>query len=212
LCVIPPGIDSVPGRAAVDVQLAARSQLQLPELGRCVLFVGNDFRKKGLPTLIQVLRKLPADTYLAVAGDSAQMTDMRKLVVSAGLESRVYFVGALQQINTAYVAADILVHPTLEDTYAMVVLEAMAHGLPVVVSSAHYCGIASELQHEENAMIVQNPQNVDEVAKMCNLLLSDSSLYQKLSNQSIAFAQRSSWSQVAKVHAGIYQQVRLVKQ
>jgi len=61
---------------------------------------------------------------------------------ASGQGSRVYFLGALSSVDVAYQAADCLVHPTLEDTFAMVVLEALAHGLPVVVSSARYCGIA----------------------------------------------------------------------
>ena len=94
----------------------------------------------------------------------------------------------------------------------MVVLEAMAHGLPVVLSSAHYCGIAAELQHGQNALILQNPHNVTEVVDMTNQLLNNSNLYQMISNQAIAFAERSSWSQVAQAHLEMYQQLSTVKQ
>ena len=64
----------------------------------------------------------------------------------------------MQDVSPAYLAADVLVHPTLEDTFAMVVLEAMAYGLPVVVSSAAYCGISGLLSHGVNALLVHEPR------------------------------------------------------
>jgi UDP-glucose:(heptosyl)LPS alpha-1,3-glucosyltransferase len=204
LRVIPPGIDSVPGLATPERKAASRMQLALPLDGRCVLFVGNDFRKKGLPTLIAVLQHLPADVYLAVAGNSAQMAEMRKIVSECGVEKRVHFLGALKKIDVAYVAADMLVHPTLEDTYAMVVLEAMAHGLPVVVSAARYCGIAAELQHGQNALIVQNPKSVEDVSSFCEIVLFDNETKGLMSKNAIEFAKDNCWDNVVNTHAKIY--------
>jgi glycosyltransferase involved in cell wall biosynthesis len=208
LRVIPPGIDSVPGLASPEQKIASRTQLTLPLDGRCVLFVGNDFRKKGLPTLIAVLRHLPADVYLAVAGNSAQMADMRKMVSEYGLDERVHFLGALKQIDVAYMAADMLVHPTLEDTYAMVVLEAMAHGLPVVVSAARYCGIAAELQHGENALIVEDPRSVEEVSSACEQILFDSGRNNEISQNAIKFAKDNSWCNVLKTYLETYKELK----
>jgi glycosyltransferase involved in cell wall biosynthesis len=52
-----------------------------------------------------------------------------------------------------------LVHPTLEDAYAMVVLEAMAHGLPFVVSGAPYSVKAQDQTDSMNALTLKEPKN-----------------------------------------------------
>lgn len=207
LKVIPPGIDAIPGRASSAKKAAAREKFKLPLTGRCILFVGNDFRKKGLPTLIQTLTKLPDDVFLAVAGHSAQRPEMDQIIKSEGLEKRVLFLGAVSNINEAYQAADFLVHPTLEDTFAMVVLEAMAHGLPVVVSNAAYCGIAAELENGINAILLSNPKDVAELAAACLNLLNHSDLSGKLSDAALAFANNSSWYQVRDIHIDVYSQL-----
>lgn len=207
LKVIPPGIDAIPGRASSANQSAAREKFKLPLTGHCILFVGNDFRKKGLPTLIQTMTKLPDDVFLAIAGHSSQKPEMDQIIKSEGLEKRVFYLGAVSSINEAYQAAEFLVHPTLEDTYAMVVLEAMAHGLPVVVSNEEYCGISAELENESNALFLSNPRDVDELTSACLKLLSNSKLVSKLSDGGLAFAMNSSWKQVKSVHGAVYSQL-----
>ena len=207
LQVIPPGIESVPGPAGHALKADARVKFNLPLDGQCILFAGNDFKKKGLPTLIQAIAKLPSDVFLAIAGHSEQRADMERLGKEAGLKDRIYFLGAVSHMADAYNAADFLVHPTLEDTYAMVVLEAMAHGLPVVVSSAAYCGIAAELQDGVNALLLHNPKDITELTENCNKLITDVALYSKLSDQSQSFAKQCSWQQVVTEHVAIYTQL-----
>ena len=67
--VIAPGVSAVSGPASPNAQRAARAHLDLPLEGPGLLFVGNDFRKKGLPTLLAALADLPADVWLAVVGE-----------------------------------------------------------------------------------------------------------------------------------------------
>ena len=157
IAVITPGVEmptSTPGSELV-LRTQARESLGLPSSGTCVLFIGNDFRKKGLPALIQSmvrLRDLGEDLFIAVAGNPAQRDAMVGLARELGLADRIYFLGALGQMDGAYRAANYLVHPTLQDAYAMVVLEAMAYGLPVIVSAPPYCGIADDLTDGEDAL------------------------------------------------------------
>ena len=204
LQVITPGIDSIPGCTTPAKKTAARKKLNLPLNGRCILFVGNDFRKKGLPTLIQTLAHLPKDVFLAVAGHSGQRSEMDRLVKSEGLDDRIFFLGSVSNIHDAYEAADFLVHPTLEDTYAMVVLEAMSHGLPVIVSNAAYCGISAELESGTNAILLDNPKDVTDLTATCSNLLLNTDLFSKLSDEALEFAKNSSWSQVAGTHKIVF--------
>ena len=210
--VITPGIDLPAGLPEQADKLAARQQLGLPVDQRCVLFVGNDFRKKGLQTLIEAMRSLQSDgllhdTVLAVVGNSAQLPQFRQQVAQAGLAGRVSFLGGMADVSLAYRAADVLAHPTLEDTFAMVVLEAMSHGLPIVVSSVRYCGISSLLEDQFNALILDDPQDKTALATALARVLNDSGLRNQLGSAARELASRHEWSQAAALQEGLYKRV-----
>jgi len=202
--VVAPGVSDVPGKCSVAQQLAARSALGLPTTGRGLLFVGNDFRKKGLPALLDALALLPDDVWLAVVGEGEQGAAMRERASQAGVAQRSFFLGALQQVDQAYCAADCLVHPTLEDTYAMVVLEAMAHGLPVVVSGARYCGIAADLADGVHALVIEDPTSANGLAAAVRRILDDRGSADGLAMQAIAFAQGRTWAGAARDYVDLY--------
>ena len=205
LQVVTPGVDSVPGRASVEARVQARQQLGLPLDVMLLLFVGNDLVKKGLPTLLQALVQLPGQVHLAVAGQGEASSAMQKQAANLGLGDRVHFLGSQRAMGPVYQAADALVHPTLEDSYGMVVLEAMACGLPVVVSAAPYSGIAQDLQDGENALQLKNPKDIAELTATLQKLLDDQGLVKKLSTSAQAFAERHSWAQAARAYENLYQ-------
>ena len=204
--VITPGIElPAAGNAALKQQ--ARQQLGLPPDAFCLLFVGNDLRKKGLQTLLQALQVLPEgprQVVLAVVGQSAQLPQFRQQVQDVGLNASVFFLGALNDVGPAYVAADCLAHPTLEDTFAMVVLEAMGHGLPVVVSSAQYCGISGLLQDGQDALILANPRDASALAAVLANLAGDPALAARLGTAARSFASGFQWHALAAQQALLY--------
>lgn len=205
--VITPGVDQVPGPASEHEKSAARALLGLPPAGYCVLFVGNDYRKKGLETLVDALATLPTSCFLTVVGNAAQLPVFKAQVKARGLDERVFFLGPMRDVRSAYVAADCLAHPTREDTFAMVVLEAMAHGLPVVVSGAHYCGIASLLRNGRDALVLDNPFNVDALAAALLRVQQAPALAKDLSDAGLAFAQDHRWEALAQRQSEIYRQM-----
>lgn len=202
--VVTPGVDTVPGRAPVDARVQACQQLGLPADAVLLLFVGNDLVKKGLPTLLQSLVQLPAQTHLAVVGTGEALPDLNKLAERLGQKGRVHFLGSQRDMEPVYRAVDVLVHPTLEDAYGMVVLEAMAHGLPVVVSDSSYCGIAQDLHGGENALLLKDPKNAVQLTATLSDLLVNRGLQEKLSTSALAFAQAHSWEQSADVYETLY--------
>jgi glycosyltransferase involved in cell wall biosynthesis len=206
--VITPGIDKVWGLATPLQKTEARRQLGLPEAGFCILFVGNDYGKKGLATLIQALQQLPVHCFVSVVGNPAHIAIFKSQAKSIGLEQRVFFLGSLSDVMPAYQAADVLAHPTHEDTFAMVVLEAMAHGLPVVVSGERYCGIAALLTHEANALILEDPLDVQSMGAALERL-QQPALYRHLSSAALDFARQHQWTMLALQQENSY---RLVAQ
>ncbi len=202
--LITPGIDLPAFPVSINLREEARRKLGLPPEGACILFVGNDFRKKGLEALLKAMALLPEDVVLAVVGSSTQFAFFRQQAERAGIASRVFFLDALTDVNLAYRAADCLAHPTLEDTFAMVVLEAMAHGLPVVVSDVAYCGISGLLQNEIDGLILDNPRDAVALASALRRLLDDAPLAASLGQQARIFAQKFEWSGIAAQQDRLY--------
>lgn len=207
LQVVMPGVERVPGAASAQDKSAARAALGLPSAGYCLLFVGNDYRKKGLETLLAALVQLPFDCFLAVVGNADQAPAFQAQAKDLGLEQRVFFLGPLRDVGPAYVAADCLAHPTREDTFAMVVLEALAHGLPVVVSAAQYCGIASLLRDGQEALVLADPFDVSALAAALRRIRLEPTLAAGMSAAGVAFAHDHQWAALAQQQAAIYQQL-----
>ena len=208
LQVLTPGVAKVMGVASFSERLAARARLGLPATGHGILFVANDYRKKGLDALLRALAQWPGDSWLAVVGDAAQIPEYSARARTVGVADRVAFLGPLKEISDAYQAVDCLAHPTLEDTFAMVVLEALAHGLPVLVSAEPYCGISALLEHERNTLILEEPTDAAALARALDRLFQDQALYQALSAAALTFAARHLWSEIAEQQQAIYYSVQ----
>jgi UDP-glucose:(heptosyl)LPS alpha-1,3-glucosyltransferase len=199
--LISPGVN-LPA-AAMDRQ-AARAALALPTRGFLLAFVANDYQKKGLSTVLEALKSLPVDFELAVVGNPSQIERFQRKAQQMGLAGRVHFLGQLKEVSPLYRAADLLVHPTTEDTFAMVVLEAMAHGLPVVVSDERYCGIAGLLAHAVDAMILSSPTDAAELGAVLVRLHDDAPLRAALSVRAREFAQQRAWPSIAAEQERMY--------
>jgi UDP-glucose:(heptosyl)LPS alpha-1,3-glucosyltransferase len=201
LHVITPGVD-IPGRIATKKE--ARYALSTSATGQIVLFVANDYRRKGLDALLQAMTGLPTAVRLLVAGSCAQMGTYRALARAMGLGDRVEFLGPQQDMQMAYACADVLAHPTLEDSFGMVVLEAMAHGLPVLVSGARYCGVAASLLHEQNALLLVDPKNTEEVRVALHRILTDKALADALIANGADVVRMHTWQHAAMAYDGLY--------
>ncbi len=207
LSVLVPGVDAPEGVASAAERQSARTALGLPQGVPCLLLVGNDYRKKGLNSTLDALELLSKNNpsaVLAVVGNTTQKAPFEVKVKSLGLAERVFFLGALSDVTPAYQAADVLVHPTMEDTFAMVVLEAMAQGLPVVVSGASYCGISTLLSNRHNALLLSNPHDAAALAQAVDQALNDAPLRQTLINNAREFALSHVWPEKARQQEAIY--------
>jgi UDP-glucose:(heptosyl)LPS alpha-1,3-glucosyltransferase len=185
----------------------ARRMLDLPPDRPLLLFVANDYKRKGLDALLTALKLLPPEAQLVVAGKPGAAPRYAALARELGLESRVHFLGSQEDLVPVYRAADCLVHPTLEDTYAMVVLEAMAHGLPVVVSGPVHCGISRELHDGQEALLLHDPRDSAALARLVRAVLDDAGLADRLRGQGLAFAQAHTWERAALQYEKIFEMV-----
>ena len=169
-----------------------RNALHISDDGFVVLFVANDYKRKGLLVILQAIKSLHIpQLHLVVAGDD-RPEKFSSAIKKAGLNSQVHFIGRCDDMHALYPVADTLIHPTLADTYAMVVLEAMAHAIPVIVSNANYCGFAEHLTENE-ALLIEQPKDPTELAKHINKLINNPELRDSLANNGRKKALAISW-------------------
>nr|WP_315463938.1 glycosyltransferase [uncultured Rhodoferax sp.] len=205
--VITPGVDAVPGPATPAAKAEARREVGVSVDVPMLLFVGNDFARKGLNTLLEAMTRIDSEVELLVVGRSERAKDYAQQATNLGLGSRVHLLGSMKDMSVAYKAADMLVHPTLEDSYGMVVLEAMAHGLPVVVSNAPFCGIAKDLTDGGNALLLSDPADAVGLATKIEALLLDQASASMLSCSALGFAKENSWVQAGQRYAALFSDV-----
>jgi UDP-glucose:(heptosyl)LPS alpha-1,3-glucosyltransferase len=126
------------------------------------LFVGMNYRLKGLDPLLQSLVHVPRErlSRLVVIG-SPSFSRYEALARRLGVNDRVTFLGFRPEPRDAYFAADFLVHPTFYDPCSLVALEALACGLPVVTTQ--YNG-ARELLSADCGRVVNDPHDASELA------------------------------------------------
>jgi glycosyltransferase involved in cell wall biosynthesis len=201
LSIITPGVVKV--RQTVKKAVVKQS-FGLSDDAFVIAFVGNRYDIKGLPTLLLALKALPERVKLLVVGNAEEVDFYRTQAERLGVSQQVKFLGAVNGVDQVYQAADCLAHPTLEDTFAMVVLEAMSYGVPVVVSREKYCGVAGLLTDGLNALIVDEPKNAKALSQLLESIVNNAELRVKLSKESIKFADHFAWTQIAHEQEQIY--------
>jgi glycosyltransferase involved in cell wall biosynthesis len=122
----------------------------------------------------------------------------RALVGVLGLKRRVKVLPFQKDMTAFYEAIDYLVLPSLHEAFGLVGLEAMAHGVPAVVSST--AGVAEVVTHGENGFVFHRLQQpVKALANTLHTALTQSpGAYAALQQGAVATAQRHSWQGFAQ--------------
>ena len=174
-----------------------RARLGLTASNCLMLMVAHDLEKKGLQAVIQAMHQLPEEFHLLCTKDKEHQLHWEHQVLKAGLSQRVHWLSKSEPLDTAYESADVLVHPTKADVYGMVLLEAMAHGLPVVCTSAPYCGAAWSWTHLNQAWLIDSPDDIQSLVCGVRELRSNDKLRARLIQTGRALADQQKWVNVA---------------
>ena len=149
------GVDGERFRPARRTHIARRRLLGDHGEGRLLLYVGRLGAEKGIDRLRPVLDALP-DARLALVGDGPHRGELERLFSG----SATTFVGRLSgvELAEAYASADLFCFPSDTETLGLVVLEAMASGLPVVAADA---GGVPDLVHPGEDGLLLPPDDID---------------------------------------------------
>ena len=143
---------------------------------------------------------------LVGAGDQEEELDAR--IADRGLGRIAHHVGPVpcHKIASYYKEADVLVFPTTEDVWGLVLLEAMAFGLPVVCSK--YAGSREEMvEHEKNGFIV-DPRDVEGLARCMARFIKDPDLVSEFGTRSRELIAPFTSARAAEVLAGVALEAR----
>jgi UDP-glucose:(heptosyl)LPS alpha-1,3-glucosyltransferase len=156
-----------------------------------ILFSAHNFRLKGLKYLIQAVAQVKREKkqvkLLVLGRDKKNLYE--RLAHKLGCKEEVIFAGGVKDTEKYYSAADILVHPTFYDSFARVVLEALASGLPVITT--RYAGAGWIISEGEEGFVLEDPRDVEDLAEKI-LYFVDPMRLQKASTAARRLAQQYS--------------------
>ena len=203
--IIPNGVDV--GRFHPDVP----ARPELVSDGRLnVLFVGRLDPRKGLPVLLDAfprVRKTVPEARLVVVGSSFLRGWLERRLPPRE-RAHVLFAGAVPaaELPTWYASAHVVVSPALKnESFGIVLLEAMAAGRPIVASDIP--GYHAVIEREDNGVLVP-PGDVRGLARALAALLRDPARRLALAARGRARAETFSWSAVAARLEAYYDEVR----
>jgi len=183
--------------------VASRQTWGLPENVPLALFVG-DIRtpRKNLDTVLHALVKVP-DLHLAVLGDT-EGSLFPELTASLGLNERVHFLGYRRDVAQIMQAVDLFVFPSRYEACTLVLLEALASGLPVITATATG---GAELVSTECGVVLPDSDDTDALADALLSLVSDRTLMQQMSKAARFVAEQYSWTTMAQTYVELFEKL-----
>jgi glycosyltransferase involved in cell wall biosynthesis len=168
-----------------------RGQLGLGDDKFVLVLVGNDWKKKGLVTLIEAMAELKGVPLILVVAGKDDSAPYQSRIRDLGLEEKVKFYPSRADVQWYYAAADVYVGPSLEDTFAQPPAEAMACGLPVITTATN--GTAEIITDGVDGLILQDPNDVAGLAERVRLLYEHPELRESIAAQAAVTAGEYTW-------------------
>jgi UDP-glucose:(heptosyl)LPS alpha-1,3-glucosyltransferase len=205
--VVPNGADlaSFHPSVAATLREPTRRELGYGSDRFVLLWVGNHLRHKGLRHALDTMLRLPSRATLLVVGADApdSVPELRPQISALQRAGRIRFLPAESRIERCYSAADALLFPSLYESFGLVVLEAMAMGLPVV--TARTVAFADEAMHDGvNGFVVDHPWQCQEMAERVARLMDDAGLSNAVAAAARRTAEAYSWDTYSQHYLQLY--------
>ncbi len=153
---------------AKDKKTTIKNSLGLQN-DKIILFVGADFKRKGLPILLDAFSRANSkNAKLIVVGKKAKTKNL-SMAKKLGTDKNVIFWGTENKVEKLYSIADIFVLPTIYDPFSNATLEAMASGLPVITTADN--GASELISDGIEGFIIKNPLDADAFAEKISAAL-----------------------------------------
>lgn len=168
-------------------------------------YLGGLGKRKNVEILLEVAKKLKNENVIfKIAGKGPEKEKLEKKARRLKLNN-VKFVGFIpeEMLNEFYNSLNLFIFPSLYEGFGLPVLEAMACGVPVIVSKT-----SSLLEIVGEAGILVNPENINEIVKAIENILNDKNFQLKLKRKSLKQAKKFSWEKTAKETLKVYEELK----
>lgn len=202
ITVVPNGVEpALLDRAAhPGARAALRRELGLSAATPLALLIGT-YARKGLETAVAACARASDAVHLVVAG-SGDAAWARQLAAAARLDGRLHLLGPRQDVAALYAAADAFLLPTRYEPFGMVVAEAMAAELPVIVAG---CAGAAEWMHDgADGFVVPDADDVAGFAGALRLILADPRRAAEVGRAARRTAAEFAWERVVEQTEAVY--------
>lgn len=203
ITVIPNGVDMERFRPNDRARHEVRRELGLSTDDVVGIFAGHEFERKGLSYALHAYRTLNRQGYapkLIVAGRDDPRTIRDEF---SDLSTHIRFVGNKADIERYYAASDFMIMPTLHDISPLVGPEALATGLPILMTPVG--GALSYLRHGLNGWFIERDSS--DIAEKLKLLLENPSLLAEASSVSRKSVESWDWSAIALRYVRLFDEL-----
>lgn len=201
--MLPPGIDAdrfqhLPARSSAGIQ-QLRAELGATPESFLLLQVGSDFKRKGVDRSLNAIAALPENIrsrciFVVVGEDKPE--PYQRLASRLGISDRVRFFSGREDINDLMIAADLLLHPAYQEAGGIVIIEAIACGLPAIVSGT--CGYAFYVTHSGCGLVLAEPVTQTDINEALAEALLDEKRITYWQNSAKNYLQQNNLYQLAE--------------
>ena len=211
--LLPPGIAEEFHRPAdpEGIRDDKRDELGVDDDDYLLLLVGSGFRTKGVDRAIAAVAALPSETLscvrLFIAG-RGNRERARKLARRLGVSDHVFALGGRDDVRNLMLAADLLIHPARNEAAGNVLIEALATGLPALVSGN--CGFA-DIIAEAGGVVLDEPFRQRNLNMALQLTLTTPGRLDELKREAVAAGATGDFHRRAAVAADLIERVATEK-
>lgn len=173
----------------------ARVGMGIAEDQIAVLFVANELHRKGFGVLLDAIRRVNDPRLVLHVVGKADINDYRSTIARLGLHDRVRWHGPTNDVGRAFAAADLFVLPTQYEPFGIVVVEALAMGVPVITT--RLAGAAAAIEGNDVGLLQNDPDDAAELAGLIRKALEPGVLERWGSNAPKA-AEPYEWSDITR--------------
>ncbi|MEO0683983.1 MAG: glycosyltransferase family 4 protein [Cyanobacteria bacterium J06649_11] len=199
--VISNGVDTEEFSPGKD---CSRQTWNLPDGVPLAMFAG-DIRlpRKNLDTVLKALLEVP-DLHLAVVGvtDGSPYPQLTK---SLGLSDRVHFLGFRRDVPSLMKVVDFFVFPSRYEPFGLVIIEAMATGIPVITAN---CAGAAPLITPEAGIVLSDPNDIKTLALGMQKLSNNPDLITKMGRAAREIALQNTWKEMAQKYVDLFEEMK----
>lgn len=174
---------------------------------RIIFFASMNFEIKGLPEIISALAQVAKKerAFRLIVAGKGNWKRYEIMTGQAGIGNHIIFAGVLnkEELNRHYLGSDFYIMLSRFDTFGLVVLEAMACGLPVIVSSS--VGAQDLIVEGKNGFIIGDITDYETIADKILFLFQDHNL-RSMSEAAYETARNCTWQESAQKYHLLYQQ------